>query len=71
MTAFSPDAARALVGHTDFRVAAAERFTATPMPSSDEEIWRYSRIDGFDLADYRPAIATTTVEGGIGATGAI
>ena len=34
------------------------------MPTTDEEIWRYSRIDKFNLGRYQPTAATTSVEGG-------
>lgn len=37
------------------RRAAAERFAATPLPSTDEEVWRYSRIGDLDLDRFRPA----------------
>lgn len=63
MTAFSLDAARSFAGHTDFRVDAAERFAGAELPTPDEEIWRYSRIDKLDLASYRPAPTVTTVSG--------
>jgi Fe-S cluster assembly protein SufD len=33
------------------------------MPTPDEEIWRYSRIDQLDLERFRPATTTTTVDG--------
>jgi len=61
--AFTPDAARDLDGWADFRVAAAERFAAADLPSPDEEIWRYSRIDQLDLSHFAPGVATTTIEG--------
>jgi Fe-S cluster assembly protein SufD len=35
------------------RAAALERFAATPMPSTQEEIWRYLELD-FDIADFVP-----------------
>lgn len=64
MSAFSPDAARAFSGDWgEFRLAAAERFAAAPMPTTDEEIWRYSRIDQFDLAGFTPSATTTVVTG--------
>ena len=64
MSAFSPDAVRELFGdRTAFRVAAAERFAAAPMPTSSEEIWRYSRIDRFDLAAFTPAVSHPAVTG--------
>ena len=57
MPAFTPDAARALGGHDWLvarRVAAAEQLATVSWPSSDEEIWRYSRVDDFDLDRYQP-----------------
>jgi Fe-S cluster assembly protein SufD len=57
--AFSVDAARAL-GGPDWlvarRVAAAERLSTISWPTSDEEIWRYSRIGELDLDRYRPFV---------------
>jgi Fe-S cluster assembly protein SufD len=35
--------------------AAAEAFAAAPMPSVEEEVWRYSRIGELDLARFAPA----------------
>ena len=64
MSAFSPDAVRAFAEDwSEFRLAAAERFAAAPMPTTDEEIWRYSRIDKFDLGAFQPAVADTVVTG--------
>jgi Fe-S cluster assembly protein SufD len=61
MTAFTPDAARA-VGGPDWlaarRVAAAERLAEVAWPTPSEEIWRYSRIDELDLDRYRPLTAS-------------
>ena len=60
MTAFTADAATALPGPVwlrSRRAAAAERFAATPMPSAEEEVWRYSRIAELDLDRYAPATA--------------
>src|SRR5262245_1242935 len=56
-TAFTPDAARSLGGPdwlVDRRVRAAERLADLRWPTPAEEIWRYSRIDEFDLDRYRP-----------------
>jgi Fe-S cluster assembly protein SufD len=62
--AFSPDAARHHPAQlTEVRVAAAERVAAAPMPTADEEIWRYSRIAELDLARYRPSRPATQVDG--------
>jgi Fe-S cluster assembly protein SufD len=55
--AFSPDAARASGGPAwlaERRSGAAEALATMTWPSATEEIWRYSRIDEFDLARYRP-----------------
>ena len=64
MNAFSPDAVRGLAsGWEDFRLAAAERFANGALPTPDEEIWRYSRIDQLDLSGFAPARCSTTVTG--------
>jgi Fe-S cluster assembly protein SufD len=55
--AFNVDAARALGGPdwlVDRRVAAAEQLAGLSWPTPAEEIWRYSRVDEFDLARYKP-----------------
>ena len=57
MGAFSVDAARALPGApwlVERRAAAAERALATPLPTSAQEVWRYSPIDELDPAAYHP-----------------
>ncbi|MGH9050603.1 MAG: Fe-S cluster assembly protein SufD [Acidimicrobiia bacterium] len=60
MSNFTPDAARAL-GGPDWlaarRVAAAEHVGSITWPTDAEEIWRYSRIDEFDVDRYRPLTA--------------
>lgn len=59
MTAFTADAAAALPGPDWLRArraAAVARFTATALPSAEEEVWRYSRIAELDLDRYRPAV---------------
>ncbi len=67
MSAFTPDAVRVAGGlwldWADFRLAAAERFIAATLPTPDEEIWRYSRIDQLDLGRFTPAKAQTEIEG--------
>jgi Fe-S cluster assembly protein SufD len=66
---FTPDAARSLGGPSWLikrRVAAAERFSAAPWPTTEEEIWRYSRIGELDLEAFRPGPLGTTVTGGEG-----
>lgn len=63
MSAFTPDAVRELDGGwQDLRLAAIERFAAASLPTPDEEIWRYSRIDRLDLDSFAPGPCTTTVE---------
>ncbi len=54
---FTVDAARALGGPewlVERRVAAAEQLAGVTWPTAAEEIWRYSRIDEFDLERYTP-----------------
>ena len=70
MPAFTSDAVRTLVAAdavdlTD-RVAAVERAVAMPMPTAEQEVWRYSRIGDLDLDSFRPGAAVTTVTGGDG-----
>ncbi|MBA2496887.1 MAG: SufD family Fe-S cluster assembly protein, partial [Acidimicrobiia bacterium] len=60
LSALSLDAARALPGPDglrDRRAAAAERFTAEPLPTAEEEVWRYSRVADIDLVAMTPAPA--------------
>jgi Fe-S cluster assembly protein SufD len=56
VSVFAPDAARAL-GGPDWlrlrRVAAAERVSSSSLPTTEEEVWRYSRINELDLDRYR------------------
>ena len=57
MTAFTPDAARALGGPdwlVERRLAAAEQLGGITWPTDADEIWRYSRIDELDLDRFRP-----------------
>jgi len=60
MTTFTPDAARALGGPqwlVDRRLAAAESLADLTWPTAGEEIWRYSRVDAFDLDRFTPVPA--------------
>jgi Fe-S cluster assembly protein SufD len=62
MTAFTPAHARAVDGAwIEMRIDALDRFGAAPMPTPDEEIWRYSRIADLDLDRFTPAAAATVV----------
>lgn len=36
------------------RTRALERFSTTPLPTVEEEVWRYSRVPELDLGAYRP-----------------
>lgn len=63
MSAFTPDQVRDTAGVAlAERVAAAERFVAAELPTPDEEIWRYSRIDELDLDRFAPGAITTDVD---------
>ncbi len=56
MPTFTADTARTLGGPSwlvERRLAAAERFGAAPWPTTEEEIWRYSRIEELDLESFR------------------
>jgi Fe-S cluster assembly protein SufD len=50
--------------HAARSAVAAERFAAAPLPSTEEEVWRYSRIDELDLDRLTPGATTSTVEHG-------
>ncbi len=57
-TQFTPDAAGAIPGPDWLarrRVAAAEQLAASPMPSVEEEVWRYTPIGQLDLSRYQLA----------------
>jgi Fe-S cluster assembly protein SufD len=57
MTAFTPEASRALGGPdwlVERRVGAAEQLDGLTWPTPAEEVWRYSRIDELDLDRFRP-----------------
>jgi Fe-S cluster assembly protein SufD len=58
VTAFTPEASRALGGPEWIvarRLAALEALDLDAPPSSDEEIWRYSRVDDLVLDRWQPA----------------
>ena len=63
MLAFSPD----LVDPADQdRRAAAERAGSMDMPTPEQEVWRYSRIDELQLDRFHPTAPTTSVQGANG-----
>ena len=45
-------------------MAPLTQFTGITLPTVDEEIWRYSRIDELDLAKYSAAKIATTIDAG-------
>ena len=60
----TPDLVRSLgMADTDERLAAFERFAAAPLPTPEQEIWRYSRISELKLDRYRHGTLATTVTG--------
>jgi Fe-S cluster assembly protein SufD len=64
LSTLTPDHAAALGGPdwlTARRVAAAERFAASSLPTTDEEVWRYSRIGDLDLDHF--SLGTTPPSG--------
>ena len=68
---FSAEASAALAGPRwlqDRRASGHAAFTSTPLPSESEEVWRYTPIDGLDLAELAPP--APDAEGAEGAGGA-
>jgi len=66
-SAFTADASRDLGGPEWLvrrRAAAFETLANTTWPTSAEEIWRYSRVDEFDLSGYAPFSAAELGEPG-------
>jgi Fe-S cluster assembly protein SufD len=63
--AFTPDAVRASEPpDVEARLEAIQRAAAAPMPTPDDEVWRYSRISDLDLDRHRPGHAVTTIDAG-------
>jgi hypothetical protein len=61
MTSFTSDRAAALPGPSwlvERRRAAAEKRSAAELPSTEEEVWRYSRVGDLTLDRYEPAAAS-------------
>ena len=60
-TQFTPDTAGAIPGPdwlVQRRIAAAEQVAAAPMPSVEEEVWRYTPIGQLDLSRFHLAADT-------------
>ncbi len=58
MSTFTPDSSAVLPGPPWLRrrrLAAAETFATGPLPTEKDEVWRYSRIDQFELDRFHPA----------------
>src|SRR5436190_24165064 len=73
MSLFTPEEAAGLPGPEwmrERRVAAAERFVDSGLPTEAEEIWRYSRISELDLDAYElVAGGSSEVPDGVDLTG--
>jgi Fe-S cluster assembly protein SufD len=68
MSTFTSDAAAALDGPEWLRarrIAAAERFASTPLPTDAEEVWRYSRIADLELDRFAPLDPDGATEEGV------
>ena len=64
MPPFTPDVVRSLAAaDTTARLAAFDRFAASPLPTPESELWRYSRISELNLDAYALGSLTTTVIG--------
>jgi Fe-S cluster assembly protein SufD len=67
LSTFSADAIAGLAGPDGLaarRAEAAERFAGASLPSTEEEVWRYSRVDELDLDRLQPGSVTSAVEHG-------
>lgn len=80
MAGFTPDAAQALGGHDwlqSRRVEAAARLDAVTWPTSNDELWRFTRIDEFDLDRFSPrnpeqrSLDVPVLDAGLGAKGVV
>lgn len=64
MPVLTPDAVRSAgASFQAVRRAAFERAAATPFPTPELEVWRYSRIDELVLDSFDPTASSTTVSG--------
>jgi Fe-S cluster assembly protein SufD len=66
MTMLTTEASAALAGPDWLRrrrAAGAEAVAVAAMPTIDEEVWRYSRIDELDLSRFNPVDPTSAVGG--------
>jgi Fe-S cluster assembly protein SufD len=66
LSAFTPEVSAQLDGPDWLRArraAAARAYAGTELPTTDEEVWRYSRIDDLDLDSFSLAAAPTDPRG--------
>ena len=59
----SDDVRSLQMADTDERLSAFGRFAAAPLPTPQQEIWRYSRIGELQLDSYRYGTLSTTITG--------
>ena len=67
LSPITPDAVATLAGPgwlADRRTEAAARLDGASLPTTDDDVWRYSRIDELDLDRLAPAASVTTVSHG-------
>ena len=67
LSSFNADAVAALGGPSwlaERRRSGTEQLASAALPTTEEEVWRYSRIDDLDLERYEAAAATTVVQHG-------
>ncbi|MFL6203912.1 MAG: Fe-S cluster assembly protein SufD [Acidimicrobiales bacterium] len=67
LSTFSPEALVGLAGPSGLaerRAVAVERFAAASLPTTDEEVWRYSRIHELDLDRLSPGALTASIAHG-------
>ena len=64
MPSLTSDDVRSLqMADVDERLSAFDRFAAAPLPTPQQEIWRYSRIGELRLDSYRYGTLSTTITG--------
>ena len=64
MPSLTSDDVRSLqMADADERLSAFDRFAAAPLPTPQQEIWRYSRIGELQLDSYRYGTLSTTITG--------
>jgi len=59
----SDDVRSLQMADADERLSAFDRFAAAPLPTPQQEIWRYSRIGELQLDSYRYGTLSTTITG--------